>query len=100
MQRIAWCAYQNGRSNFLHGPQALHRIHTTARNSERTKAFGSFIGRPETNKGAKTKGQKDNIITSYTCRLIDTCPAIGPPVPAFQRIQDLHRSPSCSGSLV
>src|SRR5215470_16276501 len=92
MQRVAWCAYQNGRSNFLHSPQALHGIHPPARNSECPKALGPFIGRPETNKWTKAKGQKDDIVTGYARSLVDTCPAIGPPIPAFLRIQYLHGS--------
>src|SRR2546430_15028679 len=100
MQSVAGRAFQHGRLNFLYYFQTLQAIHTATRNGEGAKAFGSLIGRPETNKRAKTKGQKDDIITSNTCCLVDTCPTICPPVPAFQRIQDLQRSSGGSRCLV
>src|SRR6266699_4226126 len=100
MHRVAWRTYQDGCDNLLHCPQTLHAIHASTWNRERAKAFGSFISRPEANKWAKTKSQKDDIVTSDTSRPVDTCPAFGPPVPAFLRIQNLHGPSGGSRSLV
>src|SRR6266571_1354552 len=100
MQGIARCAHQHSCINFLNCSQTLQAIHSPARNGERTEALGPLIGRPETNKRAKTKGQKDDISTSNTCCLIDAHPTICPPVPAFLRVQDLQRSSGGSRGLV
>src|SRR5438876_11003270 len=100
MQGIARCAHQHSCINFLNCSQTLQAIHPPARNGESTEAFGSLIGRPETNKRAKTKGQKDDIITSNTCCLVDAHPTFCPPVPAFLRIKNLQRSSSGSRCLM
>src|SRR6266581_4866527 len=100
MQRVARGAYQHGRTDLLHGSEALQGIHAATRDSERANAFGSFISRPEADKRAKTKGQKDDIVTIDACCLIDSCPAIRPPVPTFMGIQDLQGSPRGSRGLV
>src|SRR6266536_3439775 len=73
MQGITRCAHQHSRIDFLYCSQTLQAIHATTRNGESTEAFGSLIGRPETNKRAKTKGQKDDIITSNTWSATNSC---------------------------
>src|SRR6266567_4475714 len=99
-QRVAGGTHQNCGSNLLDRSQALQRVHASTRNGERTLSLSPFISGPETNEWTKPEGQKDNIIPAHARCAVDAGPAIGPPIPAFLRIEYFQGTARGARSLV
>src|SRR5262249_52685205 len=90
MEGIGWRADQYRDLLAKYRLEALRRALPTARHHQRANTFCPAAGRPETENRTEGKGEKDHICRGHPRRMVDGCPALGPPVPALLSIQHLQ----------